>query len=263
MFWRHQKDGSLRPLDLSGSYADAPLFLIGGSPSLAQEQLGILSQRGVVTMAMNNAAVAVRPHLWVGADRPECFARQILQDPGIMKFINWTRREMLVEGVPWQTLPSTLIYECAPTFESYNFTNYLDAGPKFVWWKNTFFIAFQLAWRLGFRRIYLVGVDFKITEENETYAWPSVLEKEEVEANRVLYGKSVEWLGSMQGLFARNGLVVKNCSSGSALRPAWGFTPLEVAVRDECRAMETPVDTRTLPHSMRGKLKATAKEEKK
>ena len=249
MLWRYHGDGRAQPVDLTGTYFGGALFLVGGSPTLKDEPLELLQERGVVTMAVNNAAEIVYPTMWVGGDRPECYSLRILQDPSILKFVNSMRMEDLVEGVPWRSLPGTLVYECAP-WERYNFGNFLDRGPDFVWWNNTFFIALQMAWRLGFRRVYLVGAEFRIDTDHQ-YAWPTVLKPEELVANSALYEKSVTWMASLQRLFARHGLAVKNCCEKSALRPRWGFVSLEEAVAEETRLISRPVDTTLLPHSLR------------
>ena len=54
-------------ISLTNLYQGRAAFLICGGPSLANHDLGKLQQRGVLTMAVNNAAAVVRPtcgHAW-------------------------------------------------------------------------------------------------------------------------------------------------------------------------------------------------------
>src|SRR5262245_955195 len=68
-------------------YAGQAAFLVCSGPSLADYDLGRLNERGILTMAVNNAASLVRPNLWVSVDDPRNFLEAIWRDPGILKFV--------------------------------------------------------------------------------------------------------------------------------------------------------------------------------
>jgi hypothetical protein len=62
-------------------------FLVCGGPSLACHDLGQLQQRGILTLAVNNAAVVVRPQFWTCVDDPANFCDAIWRDPAVWKFV--------------------------------------------------------------------------------------------------------------------------------------------------------------------------------
>ena len=61
-------------LFLGDLYRGAAAFLICGGPSLLTHDLTQLQQRGVITLAVNNAATVVRPNLWCCVDDPGNFS---------------------------------------------------------------------------------------------------------------------------------------------------------------------------------------------
>ena len=81
MFFRYYRDGRRKAVDLDDLYQDQSLFILGGSPTLEEENLELLRQRGILTLGINNvAAKTFKPTFWVGGDRPECYAKNILLD---------------------------------------------------------------------------------------------------------------------------------------------------------------------------------------
>jgi hypothetical protein len=52
-------------------------FLVCGGPSLASHDLDQLQRRGILTMAVNNAAAVVRPQLWTCVDDPANLRRDV------------------------------------------------------------------------------------------------------------------------------------------------------------------------------------------
>lgn len=72
---------------LGDMYRGHSAFLICGGPSLTSHDLSLLNSRGILTMAVNNAATVVRPNLWCSVDDPGNFSDAIWYDAGITKFV--------------------------------------------------------------------------------------------------------------------------------------------------------------------------------
>jgi hypothetical protein len=72
---------------LGDMYRGYAAFLICAGPSLQKHDLSLLSQRGILTLAVNNAAAVYRTNLWVSVDDPGNFCDTIWRDPGIVKFV--------------------------------------------------------------------------------------------------------------------------------------------------------------------------------
>ena len=165
MFHKFFRDGSSKIVDLRDTYLNESLFIIAGSPAAKKEQLNLLYEPGIVTMAINNAATMVRPNMWVGGDRPECYSPSILTDISITKFSPYGKHEMEFLGEPWKLKPSTFFFNCGD--KGYTLDNLFSKHNHIVWWKNTWWIALSLAYTLGFRTLYLVGAEFNIDKDHQ------------------------------------------------------------------------------------------------
>ena len=228
MFYKFHENGSRSYVPLEGLYQNGTCFLIGGSPKLLQEDLTLFQQRGVVTVAMNNSAETVKPNLWIGGDNPACYSKRLIKDPSILKLARFNRGHIPVEGLPWKFYPNTLFYWLRN--ENY-FTerNFLKPDKGIVWWSNTWWIALQLLWRLGFRTVFLCGCGFTISKE-EQYSWKTNLDNDEIARNTRLYNKTVDRMNRMQTLFDDNGYNIVNCTQDSPLEDTYGYMELPVAI---------------------------------
>jgi hypothetical protein len=229
MFYRFTNDGRQKTCDLRDAYGGA-LVLCGGHPSLRDEPLELLAQPGVVTMAMNNTALLFRPNLWVCADHASCYAPSILHDGGIVKFarlLYWNER--LAGGEPWHTMPGTLFYGVDDA--AFRSDNLLDDYPFFAWWKNVFIVALQLAWHLGFRRVYLAGTGFNVPSDRH-YAFDQQLSPAQSDYSRRTYVDVVAQVRAALPHFAQRGFSLVSCTPGSALNDVLPFLPLRDAVTE-------------------------------
>jgi len=77
--WSFQ-NGQVRQRDLWGSLRGLDCFLCCPGPSLADVRQERLHVPGAVVIAVNTAYPRVRPDVWIGMDRPECYA--VPQDHG-------------------------------------------------------------------------------------------------------------------------------------------------------------------------------------
>lgn len=232
MFFRFTEDGRQKTCDLRDLHSGA-LVLCGGHPSLADEPLELLAQPGIVTMAMNNAALTLRPDLWVCADHASCYAPAILRDPGVLKFarlLYWN--EPLPDGGPWHRAPSTLFYGVSDS--AFHSGNLLDDHLCFAWWKNVFVIALQLAYRLGFRKVYLAGAGFNVPNGRH-YAFDHQLTGEQSEYSARTYDRVVDQVRQALPHFAERGFSLVSCTPGSALNAYLPFLPLRDAVEEILR----------------------------
>lgn len=251
MFYRFGKNDVRMALDLDGLFHNEECFIAGGAPSLKGFAPQVNEARGVSVLAINNAATVVRPTIWVGGDRPACYSKSILVDPTIMKFgikVSKKRRQD-VNGRPWCEWPNTFFFG---TKDGFNPNNFLNFDKDLVWWKNTFFIALQLAYRLGFRAVYLVGCSFDIPVEvesgKEQYAWETHLNAEELKTNKRLYTSSVGQIESLLPHFKEKGFSVVSCTPVSL---ANDVLPYEEAAVVLARLVDRipKHDTADLPHS--------------
>ena len=243
MFYRFVKSGVRLPLDLDDPYQDEACFIAGGAPVL-KDFAALLGPKRPHIMAINNAATVVPATLWVGGDKPDCADRSILLDPTILKFAVISRRDYPVEGTPWKSLPGTVFFG---TKEGFNQRNFLERHRDLCWWKNTFFLALQLAYRLGFRTVYLVGCGFQM-EQAKQYAWETALSAEEVSWNQRLYNNSLHRLKELRPLFEKKGFRVVSSTPGSLANGILEYVDPAEALAEVMKAIPAP-NTVALPHS--------------
>ena len=251
MFYRYTKNNLRLPIDLDDLFQDEACFIAGGAPSLG-EFADLLEHPRPHILAINNAATVVPATMWVGGDKPDCYSRSILCDPTLLKFTLISRRDYDVEGFPWRRRPNTFFFG---TQDGFNPRNFLERNRDLCWWKNTFFIALQLAYRLGFRTVYLVGCGF-VMENDAQYAWETKLDGEEVKWNQRLYENSVNRLEELKPTFDKKGFKVISCTPESRANGVLEYRdPLEVLA--EFKAKIPEAETLSLPHS--SKVSATQK----
>lgn len=243
----HITDRLKNRVDLSGLLANRPTaFLVCGGPSLNLIDPTLLNQRGLFTMAVNNAAAwkDFRPSAFVCSDPPMKFHSGIWLDPGVMKFIplpklKGGRGVLRIKGEDgqfskadfsachcpnvwgflrrsWMALDETFFTEEGAAWGN------LDEGvmrtglPKTV---NTMLLGIRLLYYLGARQIFLVGCDFHMTEGAQ-YAFDQGKGNDGVSSNNDQYRNVNDWLTMMQqnGIFNRADLTIMNTTAGSGLK---------------------------------------------
>jgi len=229
MFFRYNRLNCRIPADLDDLY-NGSVILAGGSPVLKEEKnLHLLNEPGVMVMSMNNTASIVPSDLWIGADKPRCYSHRILRDPKIMKFAMISRRNILAaDYIDWKFMPHTYFFG---TSDKFNIDNFLSYDRNFVWWKNIFYISIQILYRLGFRKIYLIGCQFKI-EKDSQYAYGAKLDDEAVVWNKKTYNTVVKNMKKLKPTFERKNLEIVSCTPGSPLNDIYPTCTPEDAVKE-------------------------------
>ncbi len=186
MFYRLCPDGSRRELDLTGAYAGparSPCWIIGGGPSLAQLPTGDIAASPAPKFAINLAGHGLlRPDFWTSYDPTARFHRSIYLDASITKFVHRCRAMDLVPGTTFKVCesPATLFFDRDPQRGYHDFP-----GGSAAWkrpegqaastgsanaitdWQDSLIQALEIAWRLGFRTLYLAGCEMCIRPSPE------------------------------------------------------------------------------------------------
>jgi len=244
MFYRFTKSGLRIPVDLDDIYSGS-CFLAGGSPALLKENLSLLSQPGIMTMSMNNTASIVPSSLWVGGDKPLCYSPKILLDPRLLHFAIISRRDFEVGGTPWKHCPNTYFFG---TNDNFTLGDLLKPHRDFVWWKNTFYIALQILYRLGFRKIYLIGCEFNI-EKDHQYAYGAKLGEEEVTWNKRTYNAVVANMKHLKPHFEECGIEIISATPNSKLNDIYKVMSFDDAVKDVLENFPKEYNIKDCPHS--------------
>ena len=248
MFYRYTRSGARVSCDLDGLYDGGTVFLLGGAPSL-DDLTPPLEQPGIVTLAVNNVPRRFpRPSLWICADKPKCFDPFVYTCPSALKFTMISRR---FEEVPktggkkaWQ-VPSMFFFGASSKFKV---TNFLSPSPDLVWWKSVFPMALQLAWRLGFKKVCLVGCSFHM-DVGQPYAWETDLDDDERSWSQRTYNKDLERLKVLKPVFDAHQFRVVSCTPGSRANDLLGYEPVEMAVAGALSGLPDRAHPEDLIHS--------------
>lgn len=246
IFIHYTPKGMKRVADLQHTFAGRTAMLVGGSPSLKEQPIHLLEQRGVVTMAINNAALHFRPTMWVSGDRPECYEPQILHDGTITKFAPMIYSDIKLGNTYYDEMPNTYFYIQE---DGVPWDEYLTPRQGVPWYSNTLFVGIHILYQLGFRRIILAGSDFGFSKNGAMYAHDVKLGSLEKKWNLDLYNSLVRELRMLKPILDKAGLEFMDCSKYSRISQVYKHITMEEAV-ELClegfpRVRKNPAD---LPH---------------
>jgi len=230
MLYRYNRANNRIPMDLDNLYQGS-VILAGGSPVLLEDKLNLsrLKTPGIMVASMNNTATVVPSDLWICGDKPKCYSPRILRDPKLTKFAMISRRNILAaDYIDWKFIPNTYFYG---TTDQCTIENFLNNNRDYVWWKNTFYIAIQILYRMGFRRIFLIGCQFKISAERH-YAYDVKLDEGAVKWNKMTYNTVVNNMIKLKPTFERKGLEIISCTPDSPLNEHYPTNTLEGAINE-------------------------------
>lgn len=231
-----------KPMLLKDIYYDQSVFLIAGGPSFGEIDQSQLSQPGIMTMGLNNSVKTFRPNLWVCVDQPSHFIRSIWLDPTIMKFTpiansnkrifhsdNWQHMQTTVRETP-----GTIFYARNEKFVAKEWlsqkTFNWGSSERFGGGRSVMLVALRLLHYLGFRRVYLLGVDFHMSEET-TYHFDQKRKPDSVRGNTNTYQKLMGWFEELLPYFEADNFEVYNCNPKSNLK-VFDFVPYPQAIKD-------------------------------
>ena len=174
MFFR--ADGGT--VDLADLYRWQTLFLVLNGASLKDFDWEKLRRPGICSMGVNNGAHGFRPQFWTCVDDPSRFMPSIWQDPNIQKFVPqphfekpiWDTDRDVLSNLKVRDFPNVLGYRRNERFQAgkwlhedtFNWGNHQQYGGG----RSVMLVALRLAYILGFRRVYLLGCDFQMDEQN-------------------------------------------------------------------------------------------------
>lgn len=246
---RYTNTGSRRVIDLTDIYKDQAAMLVGGSPSLREQPIELLEQRGLITMAMNNAAQHFRPTLWASCDHPNCYQPRILMDPTITKFAAAAHAKHTIERLgdaPFSAMPNTYFYFGEKDIP---WDEYLQRRKEVPWYNNTMMSAIHILYQMGIRTIVLAGSDFGYSKSGDMYAHNTEFGSFERKWNLDLYNSIAQEIRMLKPVFDEAGLKLYDSSKNSRLAQVYPHVTLEEGV-DIClkQCPQDWVDSKDLPH---------------
>lgn len=252
------------PVDLENLFKGGSCFFIGGGPSLLENlpaTQALLASRGVLTAAVNNiAARHIRPNIWISVDNPSSFSDVIFKDPAIMKFVaeeNYNKNFLDTHNGKKEA-SKTKVSQCPNTFyfprnKDFDAQKFLTE-PTVNWGNHTDIVdsegnkggrsvmlaAIKILYYLGFRRIYLLGCDFNMTEQ-QPYAFEQKKHAGGCKTNNQMYEIMDSRFKVLRPILEKNKCIIKNCTPNSKLT-AFDHISLQQAVTEATNHIPKKVD---------------------
>lgn len=246
----------MMPIDLAGMWFPSPGFLVCGGPSLKSLPIHRLRERGVISFAVNQVASYAPVDGWCFSDPQNKFHHGLHLDPKIMTFspipkLRKTINVKLPDGmfrctnIKLRSCPNTYGFSRKTVFYPENFltTDYAHWGrggnmpDRPFTCLCTMLLGFRMLHYLGCPRIYMLGVDLWMTNE-EPYAF-----QQDKRARNKRYSKENTMLSELKPYFDADGFEVFNCNPNSKC-DVFSYVPFEEAIND-CKGgvPKEPFDT--------------------
>ena len=264
-------------LPLVGIYRGASAFLIASGPSFNDLDKNLLKTPGIWTMGLNNAVVSFRTNAAIVVDDPSRFTMSLWMDPYVQKFVPvalfekplWDNRYLQDKGQQW-CLSKTVLGDCPNIIgyrrnekfmpERFLYEDTINWGNHKKWGggRSVMLAALRILFLLGFRNVYLLGVDFYMSDHKK-YHFDEERTPSAVRGNMSTYEKMIKWFEQLQPYFLAEKFIVKNCNPESRLT-AFPFIKYEDAIKEATHVVGDTTKERVkgLYTSMEERIAATS-----
>ena len=235
-------------LDLVGTARGGTAFLICSGPSFAKVNKDLVRNAPVYKMTTNNAVAGIRGNAAIIVDDPSRFTLSMWLDPSITKFVPmaamekplWDNRFLIDKDgngkQQWEPFdkkvgdcPNVVGFRRNEKFmpERFLYEDTINWGMHTKWdggGRSVFLSSLRILWLLGYRRIYLFGVDLYM-DENNRYHFPEGRTNSAIRGNMSTYEKLKKWFGELAPYFEAEGTIIKNANPESKLEVWPKITP--------------------------------------
>lgn len=215
-------------VDLVDLYRGGSVFLLLNGPSTNDVDLSLLSVPGIFTYGVNNGAHLTRPNFWSCVDSPQRFMGSIWADQTIQKFVPMAHMQRPVWDGAKECLSERRVADHPNVIgvrrnERFNAQTWLAEST--INWGNhgslgggrsVMLLALKICYLLGFRNVFLVGCDFRMTPESG-YFFNEERTKQAVTNNTNSYQIMQGYFAQLKPHFDRAGFRVMNTTKDSAL----------------------------------------------
>lgn len=212
-------------------------IFVGGGPSLNKIETDKLCGPGKTVIGVNNTYPKVRPDIWVGMDDPNCYHSHVFYE-GFPKIMRGGYQEREFNGKMIMEYPNTLFSSVGKVPDKTHIFDHIGpATSKFVWHKNVFATTMNLMLYMGFKDIYLAGVDFSMKDGQ--YHNGDILNGNLKKWNEELYESLSDYLQWLSETARMAGINFYSISPDSPINE---FIPY-VSLEDLNRSIELPEPT--------------------
>lgn len=225
----HPKEQLFNQISLARYTNNSNAFLVCGGPSLNFINPDVLKGPGRTVLGMNNVYPFVKPDIWLGLDKPDCYNRQLFWE-SFIKIMRFDYRFEKTNNLDIVNLFNMFFIKVqqiqSPLQVFTDRKNYIE----FAWQKNTFTVALQLLVWMGFNKIYIFGCDFDNSKQH--YYNNVVLEEQYKNLNTRLYNNLNEYLEWFSVTAEQYGINVYSCSPDSKINEYLEYKNYKTVITD-------------------------------
>ncbi len=203
-------------------------YLCCPGPSLNNINPDKLKGKGRMIFAINTAYPYIKPDVWIGLDKIECYDRNILFEPFIKIFRGTYYNEMIYNNKQVKYYPQIYWASLKEPEPGKTMLNYRNHNDFFVWHKNTLATALHIMIWMGARNIYLLGCDMG---GNSDYYDNRILTSSQRNYNQRLYKKQIVFIKKLASAAKQYGISIQSATPNSPLNKYLEYTPNEDAIK--------------------------------
>ena len=234
-------------------------------------------QPGVWSITINNACRVVKSDAWACVDSPASFILSNWLNPKCMKFapICHTQKTLFDSGSAWKMTdirtmdcPNMVYYKRNTHFQAQQFldedTINWGCSADHGGGRSIMFATIRILYLLGFRRVFLVGVDMSMSKEQK-YAFAQDRSKGSISGNQGTYALMRQRFGELRPIFESRGFQVFNCNPDSEFK-VFDYMPFDEAVRrvqeEEMQGIDVNIERTEGMYDREAKIKEAKKKKK-
>ena len=221
---------------------DAYLYCPG--PSLKEINPDLVKGKGRLVFSINTSYPYIKPDIWLGMDKIECYDRNILSEPFIKVFREpyW---DMEFNGTPLRYIYNTLWATVKEPEKGETMFNKRAHSSHFVWHKSTLMVAIHMMVWMGAKTIYLGGCDMGGKHD---YYKGNILTKDQRNYNKRLYNSQVNHLKQLVEIAKQQGITFKSITPNSPINDFMEYVHYEKAIKESEEKVAVPQEGWDIKH---------------
>ena len=202
-------------------------YLCCPGPSLKNIDPNILRGKGRKIFSINTTYPFIKPDIWLGMDKIECYDRNLLHEPFIKIFRAPLEKELFWDDKRISEYPETYFATIKEPEKGKTMFNYREHDVPFVWHKSTLMVALHMMIWMGAKDIYLAGCDLG---GNTDYYDGARLNDEQRSYNRRLYKSQVKHLEELYKIGKKYNINLHSVTPNSPINDFMDYIPIEEAI---------------------------------
>jgi len=203
-------------------------YLCAPGPSLKDVDTDKLRGRGRKIFGINTSYPHVKPDVWLGMDKIDCYDRNILYEPFIKIFRGPFFNDMSFDGKLVKDYPDTYWARIKEPEKGKTMFDYREHKTNFAWHKSTLMVGLHMMIWMGAKNIHLVGCDLG---GDKDYFHDKTLNDEQRNYNRRLYKEQAKHLEGLVQEGKRRGVKFYSCTPKSPINKFMDYVPIDEALK--------------------------------